>query len=79
MARWLILAIYFRTLRIALLHKLSAQQAVKQPSTRIDQSTAYSSPHGISRSTYTDHTIVKGALLSIKKPGRVGMAQRRGL
>ncbi len=46
MARWLILAIYFRNWRIALFHKLSAQQAVKQPSTRIDQSTPYSSPHG---------------------------------
>jgi hypothetical protein len=51
MARWLILAIYFRNLRIALFHKLSAQQVVKQPSTIIDQSTPYSSPHGISRST----------------------------
>jgi len=48
MARWLILAIYFRNLRIALFHKLSAQQAIKQPSTRIDQSTPYSSPPGIS-------------------------------
>jgi len=54
MARWLILSIYFRNFRIALFHKLSAQQAVKQPSTRIDQSTPYSSPHGISRSTYSD-------------------------
>jgi hypothetical protein len=53
MARWLILAIYFRNLRIALFHKLSAQQAIKQPSTRIDQSTPYSSPPGIFRSTYT--------------------------
>jgi hypothetical protein len=67
MARWLILAIYFRNLRIALFHKLSAEQAVKQPSTRIDQSTTYSSPHGISRSTYTDHTIIKVARLSIKQ------------
>jgi hypothetical protein len=56
MARCLILAIYFRTLRITLLHKLSAQQPVKQPSTGIDQPTPYSSPQGISRSTYTDHT-----------------------
>jgi hypothetical protein len=75
MPRWLILAIYFITFRIALLHKLSAQQAVKQPSTRIDQSTPYSSPEGISRSTYTDHAIAKRALLSIKqgKPEEVGV------
>jgi hypothetical protein len=59
MARWLILAIYFRNSRIALFHKLSAEQAVKQPSTRIDQSTPYSSPQGISRSTYTDDTIMR--------------------
>jgi hypothetical protein len=60
MARWLILAIYFRNLRIALFHKLSAQQAAKQPSTIIDQSTTYSSPHGISTSTYTDPTLHRG-------------------
>jgi hypothetical protein len=45
MARWLILAIYLRNWRIALFHKLSAQQAVKQSSTRIDKSTPYASPH----------------------------------
>jgi len=41
MARWLILAIYLRNLMIALFHKLSAQEAVKQPSARIDQSTPF--------------------------------------
>jgi hypothetical protein len=57
MARWLIIAIYFRNLRIALFQKLSAEQAVKKPSTRIDQSRPYSCPHGISTSTYTDPTL----------------------
>ncbi len=67
MARWLILPIYFRNLRIALFHKLSAQQAVNQPSTRINQSTPYSSPNGISRRSCTDHTTIKEAQVSIKQ------------
>jgi hypothetical protein len=67
LARWLLLAIYLRTLKIALLHKLSGQQAVKQPSTRIDHSTPYSSPHRISTNTYTDHTLIKVCHLSIRR------------
>jgi hypothetical protein len=52
MTRCLILAICSRNLRRTLFQKLSTLKAVKKYSTRIYQSTPYSSPHRISTSTY---------------------------
>ncbi len=67
MTRCLILAIYCRNWRITLFQKLSTHEAVKKSSTRIYQSTPYSSSHRISRSIYSDQTIIKERWISIKQ------------
>jgi hypothetical protein len=75
MTRSLILAIYCRNLRIALFQKLWTHKAVKKSSTRIYQSTPYSSPHRISTSPYTQHTITKeGRRVYVPLTGRNSMA-----
>jgi len=71
MTRCLILAICSKNLSRTLFHKLSTHEAVKKSSTRNYQYTPYSSPHRISTSTNTTHTIIKeGRRVSVPKTGR---------
>jgi hypothetical protein len=71
MTRCLILAICSTNLSRTLFHKLSTHEAVKKSSTKNYQSTPYSSPHRISTSTNTTHTITtEGRRVYVSKTGR---------